>query len=74
MFRNQECADSQVLAAAQENRGLLALDGTVATPEQPKDLTAFRHIGQKYHEAYLKYYIVRDPGARVPLRLSRVFF
>ena len=61
--------DSQVLAAAQNNRGLLALDGTVATPEQHKDLVAFRNIGKEYHEAYIKYYILRDPSARVPLRL-----
>ena len=64
--------DSQVLAAAQENRGLLALDGTVVTPEQHKDLVAFRGIGKEYHEVYIKYYIVRDPSARVPLRLRRL--
>lgn len=49
--------DSQVLAAAQENRGLLALDGTVATPQQHKDLIAFRDICKKYHEAHIKYYV-----------------
>ena len=52
-----ELCDSQVLAAAQENRGSLALDGTVATPQQYKDLIAFRDIGKKYHEAYIKYYV-----------------
>ena len=63
--------DSQILATAQENRVLLALDGTVATPEQHKDLVTFRDIGKEFHEAYIKYYIVRDPSAKVPLRLRR---
>ena len=29
-------------------------------------------IGKEYHEAYIKYYIVRDPSAKVPLRLRRL--
>ena len=61
--------DSHVLDTVQENRGLLALDGTIATPEQCKDLIAFRNIGHKFHAAYIKYSIVRDPSAQVPLRL-----
>ena len=64
--------DSQVLVAAQGNRSLLVLDGTVATPEQHKDLIAFRDIGRKYHEVYTKYYNVRDPSAKVPLCLRRL--
>ncbi len=64
--------DSHVLATVQESRGLLALDGTATTPEQHKDLIAFRDIGKQYHEAYIQYYIVRDPSAQVPLRLRRL--
>ncbi len=61
--------DLHVLATVQESRGLLALDGTITTAEQHKDLIAFRDIGKQYHEAYIQYYIVRDPSAQVPFRL-----
>ena len=64
--------DLCVLAIVEDNRGLLALDGKVATPEQHKDLMSFRDIGQQYYEAYVKYYILRDPSAQVPLRLRRL--
>lgn len=60
--------DSHVLDKVQDNRGLLALNGTPATPEQQRDLMAFRDIGQQYYAAYVKYFIVRDPIAQVPLR------
>ena len=74
---NVECmksklCDSHVLGAAQENSSLLALDGTVATPEQHKDLAAFREIGQQYHAAYTKYYVVREPSAQVTLHSRRL--
>ena len=64
-----------MLDMVHENRGLLALDRTAATPEQYKDLIAFRDRSQ-YHAAYIKYYSVRDPSAQVPLcsrRYSDVF-
>jgi len=35
-------------------------------------LIAFRDIGQKYYTAYVKYYLVRDLSAVVPLRLRRL--
>ena len=54
MQRNLQ--DSNVLVAV-SGRDLQALDGTPATPEQQRDLIAFRDIGQQYYEAYVKYYI-----------------
>ena len=42
-----------VLDIAQENRGLLALDGMAATPEICEDLITFRDIGRKYYAAYM---------------------
>ena len=61
-----------VLNAEQENRGLIALNGTPATPEQHRDLVCFREIGAQYSEAYVKYYILRDPSAMVPQRKRRL--
>jgi len=43
-----------------------------ATPEQRVDLIAFRDIRQKYFAAFVKYYLVRDPSAVVPLRSRRL--
>ena len=45
--------DSNVLVAVC-GRDLQALDGTPATPEQQRDLIAFRDIGQQYYESYVK--------------------
>ena len=64
--------ESHALDHVHENRALIGMDGTVATPEQHRDLMSFRDIGQQYSEAYVKYYILRDPSASVPLR-KRVF-
>ena len=69
MQRNLQ--DSNVLVAV-SGRDLQVLDGTPATPEQQRDLIAFRDIGQQYYEAYVKYYIVRHPSAKVPLRKRRL--
>ena len=64
--------DLNVLHTVQENRGLLALNGTLASPEQHRDLVSFREIGIQYFEAYVKYYILRDPSATVPQRKRRL--
>ena len=65
-------SDLDVLHAEQENRGLIALNGTPATPEQHRDLICFREIGSQYFEAYVKYYILREPSAMVPQRKRRL--
>ena len=57
-----------ILHIVQENRGLIALNGIPASPEQHRDLVGFREIGIQYFEAYVKYYILRDPSAIVPQR------
>ena len=44
-----------------ENRSLLALNGTIASPEQHRDLVCFREIGNQYFEVYV-------PSAMVPQR------
>ena len=64
--------ESHVLEPVHEKRVLIGMDGTVATPEQHRDLMSFRDIGQQYSEAYVKYYILRDPSASVPLRKRRL--
>ena len=64
--------DLNVLHTVQENRGLLALNGTLASPEQHRDLVSFREIGIQYFEVYVKYYILRDPSATVPQRKRRL--
>ena len=50
--------DLNILHTVQENRGLLALNRTIASPEQHRDLV---EIGNQYFETYVKYYILRDP-------------
>ena len=47
--------DLNVLCTVQENRGLLALNGTIASPEQHRDLVSFREIGNQNLKAYVKY-------------------
>ena len=61
--------ESHALDHVHENRALIGMDGTVATPEQHRDLMSFRDIGQQYSEAYVKYYIFRES---VPLRKRRL--
>ena len=56
-------SDLNILHIVQENRGLIALNGIPASPEQHRDLVGFREIGIQYCEAYVKYYILRDPSA-----------
>ena len=45
--------ESHALDHVHENRALIGMDGTVATPEQHRDLMSFRDIGQQYSEAYI---------------------
>ena len=61
--------ESQVLEVVSENRGLRSIGGVQATPEQHKDLLAFRDVGQEYHNAYVTYYILKDRSVSAPLRL-----
>ena len=61
--------DINVLCTVQENRGLLALNGTVASLEQHRDLVSFREIGIQYSEAYIH---LRDPSGMVPQRKRRL--
>ena len=68
----EKLADLNVLHSVQENRGLIALNGTPVSPEQQRDLVCFREIGSQYFEAYVKYYILRDPSAMVPQRKRRL--
>ena len=42
-----------MLDMVHENMGLLALNGTPATPEQQSDLIAFGDIGPQYQSAYI---------------------
>ena len=65
-------SDLNILHIVQENRGLIALNGIPASPEQHRDLAGFREIGVQYFEAYVKYYILRDPSAMVPQRKRRL--
>ena len=63
--------ESHVLDPVHDNRGLLAVDGTLATPEQHRDLIAFRDVGKQYSQAYIEYFILKHPSASVPLRKRR---
>ena len=46
-------SDLDFLHSEQENRGLIALNGTHATPEQHRDLICLSEIGSQYFEAYV---------------------
>ena len=59
--------ESHVLDPVHDNRGLLAVDGTLATPEQHRDLIAFRDVGKQYSQAYIEYF----PTGNVPQDLTR---
>ncbi len=63
--------ESNVLDVVSENRGLFSIGGVPATPEQQKDLLAFREVGQEYHNAYVTYFILKDRSVNAPLRLRR---
>ena len=64
--------ESQVLEVVSENRGLRSIGGVQGTPEQHKDLLAFRDVGQEYHNAYVTYYILKDRSVSAPRRLRRL--
>ena len=64
--------DLNILHSVQENRGLIALNGTFASPKQQRGLVCFREIGFQYFEAYVKYYILHDPSAMVPQQKWRL--
>ena len=46
---------------------LQSLSGKLAKPEQEKDLLSFWEVGLEQFENKVKYYVLRDPSAKVPL-------
>ena len=65
-------ADNHVFKVDGVKRTLIAIDGTSATPEQRADLTSFRSIGFDYYIAHVRYFIMREPTASVPMCLCRL--
>ena len=47
---------------------LQSLSGKLAKPEQEKDLLSFWEVGLEQFENKVKYYVLRDPSAKVPQR------
>ena len=65
-------ADNHTFKVDGVKRTLVSIDSTSATPEQRADLISFRSIGFDYYIAYMRYFIMREPTASVPMRLRRL--
>ncbi len=63
---------TNLLSSTAVEQGLISFSGRQASPEQAKDLLSFWDIGQEHFEAYIRYFIIRQPSAKVPLRLARL--
>ena len=50
-------------------KGLQAIGGVFATPEQERDMMSFRDIGKDSVRAYVEHFIVGSCSAKVPVRL-----
>ena len=63
---------SQSLSAVGETSPLKSMSGQVATPEEEIDLIGFGDVGHKRLENQIKFFILKDPSARVPRRKAKL--
>ena len=64
--------ESHVFDILPEPKGLQAIGGVFATPEQERDMMSFRDIGKDSVRAYVEHFIVGSCSAKVPVRLKRL--
>ena len=64
--------ESQVFDILPEPKGLQAIGGVFATPEQERNMMSFRDIGKDSVRAYMEHFIVGSCSAKVPVRLKRL--